>query len=455
MFEINDVIAREILDSRGNPTIETEVYLTSGIMGRAAVPSGASTGEHEAVELRDGDPSRYMGKGVQKAVENVNTLIASEIIGYDAREQVEIDSCLCDLDGTPNKAKLGANAILGVSLACAKAAATACEMPLYRYIGGSNATVLPVPMMNIINGGSHSDAPIDFQEFMIMPFGAPRFGEALRMGTEVYHSLKQTLKDKGHRTAVGDEGGFAPDLGSNEEALEVIIEAIERANYVPGKDLLISIDAAASEMYSNGIYTLGAEAQPEKSSADMVDFWADLVGRYPIYSVEDGLDENDWDGWKQLTAALGSKIQIVGDDLFVTNTEKLKEGNRPGRRQLDPHQGQPDRHADRNDRGDQTRRPQRLYVRDQPPQRRDRGRHHRRPRRGHQRRPDQDRLALPERAGRQVQPAAAHRRRARRLGSLQRSRAAGFPQLIALHSKYNYLQVNRRALPLAIAHLKC
>jgi enolase len=326
MFEINDVIAREILDSRGNPTIETEVYLTSGIMGRAAVPSGASTGEHEAVELRDGDPSRYMGKGVQKAVENVNTLIASEIIGYDAREQVQIDSCLCELDGTPNKAKLGANAILGVSLACAKAAATACEMPLYRYIGGSNATVLPVPMMNILNGGSHADNNVDIQEFMVAPVGADSFAEALRMGTEVYHSLKQTLKDKGHRTAVGDEGGFAPDLGSNEEALEVIIEAIERANYVPGKDLLISIDAAASEMYSNGIYTLGAEAQPEKSSADMVDFWADLVGRYPIYSVEDGLDENDWDGWRKLTAALGSKIQIVGDDLFVTNTEKLKEG---------------------------------------------------------------------------------------------------------------------------------
>ncbi|PLX42543.1 MAG: phosphopyruvate hydratase [Deltaproteobacteria bacterium] len=325
MYTITDIVAREILDSRGNPTVETDVYLTNGAMGRAAVPSGASTGEHEAVELRDGDASRYMGKGVQKAVENVNTIIAPELIGADAREQLEIDMLLCELDGTANKAKLGANAILGVSLACAKAAATSCELPLYRYIGGANASLLPVPMMNILNGGAHADNNVDIQEFMVAPVGATTFVEGLRMGVEVYHALKKTLSEKGHRTAVGDEGGFAPDLGSNEEALEIIIEAIDRAGYKPGEDILISLDAASSEFYKNGLYTLAAEGS-EMKAAELVKYYDRLAGKYPIYSIEDGFDENDWDGWEAMTDSMGDQIQIVGDDLFVTNTKRLASG---------------------------------------------------------------------------------------------------------------------------------
>ncbi|MHB8762838.1 MAG: phosphopyruvate hydratase [Deferrisomatales bacterium] len=326
MYTITDVVAREILDSRGNPTVEVDVHLSSGLLGRAAVPSGASTGEHEAVELRDDDASRYVGKGVLRAVDHVNASIAPELVGYDVREQVQIDLRLCELDGTPNKEKLGANAILGVSLACAKAAAQATDMPLFRYIGGTQASLLPVPMMNILNGGAHADNNVDVQEFMVAPVGAPTFREGLRIGTEVYHALKKTLKEKKYRTSIGDEGGFAPDLGSNEEALDLILEAIERAGYVPGRDLLIALDAAASSFYKGDHYLLAAEAQPRKSSAELVEYWKRLAGRYPIYSIEDGLDENDWDGWKDLTDAVGGQVQVVGDDLFVTNTERLRSG---------------------------------------------------------------------------------------------------------------------------------
>ena len=326
MYTITDIVAREILDSRGNPTVEADVHLSSGVIGRAAVPSGASTGEHEAVELRDWDASRYLGKGVLKAVDNVNATIAPELIGYDVREQVQIDLLLREVDGTPNKEKMGANGILGVSLACAKAAAQACEIPLYRYIGGAQATLLPVPMMNILNGGAHADNNVDIQEFMVVPVGAPNFREALRMGAEVYHNLKKILKDKSYLTAIGDEGGFAPNLGSNEEALEVILGAIERAGYRPGKDVLIALDPAASEFYHDDLYHLAAEGDAHLSSSEMVAFWQRLVDKYPIYSIEDGLDENDWDGWKEMTDVLGNRLQIVGDDLFVTNTERLSSG---------------------------------------------------------------------------------------------------------------------------------
>ncbi len=330
MTTITDVIAREVLDSRGNPTVEVDVQLECGIVGRAIVPSGASTGEHEAVELRDGDKKRYCGKGVLNAVKNVNEIIMPEIIGFDTTQQTAIDKKLIDLDGTPNKSKLGANAILGVSLAAARAAASALDLPLYKYIGGVNAKVLPVPMMNIINGGSHADNNVDVQEFMIMPVGAPCFKEALRMGAEIFHSLKSVLKAKNMNTAVGDEGGFAPNLSSNEEAIQVIIESIEKAGYKPGKDIMIAIDAASSEFYKNGKYVLSAEAKPEKTAKEMADFYAEWVKKYPIISIEDGLDQNDWEGWKILTEKLGKKIQLVGDDLFVTNTKKLAEGIKKG-----------------------------------------------------------------------------------------------------------------------------
>lgn len=328
MTDIIDVFAREVLDSRGNPTIEVEVVTSGGVMGRAIVPSGASTGEYEAVELRDGDKSRYLGKGVLTAVSNVNEIIAPELEGIDVTEQKMIDEILIGLDGTKNKGKLGANAILGVSLACAKAAAESCGLPLYKYIGGAYACTLPAPMMNILNGGQHADNNVDIQEFMIMPLGASSFREALRMGAEVFHTLKGVLKAKGMNTAVGDEGGFAPNLGSNEEAIEVILEAIEKAGYKAGKDIYIAIDAASSEFYNKekGVYILEAEAQPEKTSAQMVEYYKYLVEKYPIISIEDGLDENDWEGWKLLTDALGKKVQLVGDDLFVTNSEKLKQG---------------------------------------------------------------------------------------------------------------------------------
>ena len=326
MSEIISVRAREILDSRGNPTVEVEVALESGVMGRAAVPSGASTGEREALELRDGDKSRYLGKGVLKAVDHVNEIIAPELIGWEASDQIGIDKKLLELDGTDFKSKLGANALLGVSLACAKAAAEDAGLPLYQYVGGSNAKELPLPMMNILNGGEHADNNVDIQEFMIMPSGASSFKEALRMGAEIFHSLKKVLSAKGCNTAVGDEGGFAPDLKSNEEALEVIVEAITAAGYKAGEDVLLALDVASSELYKDGKYILENEAQPEKTAADMVAFYEDLVNRYPIISIEDGMAENDWDGWKLMTEKLGDKIQIVGDDLFVTNTKILKEG---------------------------------------------------------------------------------------------------------------------------------
>ncbi len=330
MSEIIDIYAREILDSRGNPTVEVEVYLESGAMGRAAVPSGASTGEREALELRDGDKSRYLGKGVTKAVDNVNEVISEALIGWEASDQAGIDRKLLELDGTDFKSNLGANALLGVSMACAKAAAEEAGLPLYQYIGGANAKELPLPMMNIINGGAHADNNVDIQEFMIMPAGAASFKEALRMGAEVFHALKKVLKAKGYNTAVGDEGGFAPDLKSNEEALQVIMEAIKEAGYLAGEDILLALDVASSELFKDGKYTLANEAKPVKTAAELIDFYEDLVNRYPIISIEDGMAENDWDGWKLLTERLGSRIQIVGDDLFVTNTRILKEGIEKG-----------------------------------------------------------------------------------------------------------------------------
>ncbi|MDS1030633.1 phosphopyruvate hydratase [Bacillota bacterium LX-D] len=325
MPTITDVFAREIIDSRGNPTVEVDVYLEDGSMGRAAVPSGASTGAYEAVELRDGDSGRFLGKGVMDAVNNVNAVIAPEVVGMEALDQVGVDQMLLELDGTPNKSKLGANAILGVSLAVAKAGADSLSLPLYRYIGGVNAKQLPVPMMNILNGGKHADNNVDIQEFMIMPVGAENFAEGLRMGVEVFHNLKAVLKGKRLNTAVGDEGGFAPNLGSNEEALEVIMEAIKKADYEAGKDILLALDVAATELYKDGKYILAGENK-ELSTGQMIDFYADLTSRYPIISIEDGLAEDDWDGWKELTSRLGKEVQLVGDDLFVTNTEKLRRG---------------------------------------------------------------------------------------------------------------------------------
>ncbi len=322
---ITDVYAREILDSRGNPTVEVEVVLEDGTYARAAVPSGASTRMFEAVELRDGDRARYLGKGVENAVDNVNTLIGPAIVGIDASEQVLIDRIMIEMDGTKNKEKLGANAILGVSMAVAKAAAASLGLPLFQYLGGVNSKELPVPMMNILNGGAHADNNVDIQEFMIMPVGADSFKEALRMCAETYHTLKTVLKEKGLATGVGDEGGFAPNLGSNEEALEVIMEAIVKAGYKPGEDMMLAIDAASSEFYKDGKYHLSGEGKV-KTSAEMVEFYSYLVEKYPIISIEDGLAEDDWEGWKLLTETIGKKVQLVGDDLFVTNTERLSRG---------------------------------------------------------------------------------------------------------------------------------
>ncbi|MEI5907686.1 phosphopyruvate hydratase [Bacillus spongiae] len=328
---ITEVYAREVLDSRGNPTIEVEVYTQSGAFGRALVPSGASTGEYEAVELRDGDKGRYLGKGVQKAVENVNEVIAEELIGFDVTDQVGIDKAMIELDGTENKGKLGANAILGVSMAAARAAADLLGLELYQYLGGFNTKQLPVPMMNIVNGGEHADNNVDIQEFMVMPVGAPTFKEALRIGAEIFHSLKSVLKDKGYNTAVGDEGGFAPNLKSNEEALSTIIEAIENAGYKPGEEVLLAMDVASSELFNkeDGKYHLSGEGVV-RTSEEMVDWYEEMVNKYPIISIEDGLDENDWKGHKLLTDRIGHKVQLVGDDLFVTNTAKLSQGIEQG-----------------------------------------------------------------------------------------------------------------------------
>jgi enolase len=330
---IADVYAREVLDSRGNPTVEVEVFTESGAFGRALVPSGASTGEYEAVELRDGDKERYLGKGVLKAVDNVNEIIAPHLVGeeFSVLDQVSVDQALIELDGTENKGKLGANAILGVSMAVAHAAANYLDIPLYQYLGGFNSKQLPVPMMNIVNGGEHADNNVDIQEFMVMPVGAPNFREALRMGAEIFHSLKSVLKEKGLNTAVGDEGGFAPNLGSNEEALQTIVQAIEKAGYKPGEEVYLAMDAASSEFYNkeDGKYHLKGEGVV-KTSAEMVDWYEDMATKYPIISIEDGLDENDWEGHKLLTERLGKKVQLVGDDLFVTNTKKLSEGIEKG-----------------------------------------------------------------------------------------------------------------------------
>jgi len=326
MTTITTIKAREILDSRGNPTVEAEVSLECGVTGRAAVPSGASTGEHEAVELRDGEKGRYLGKGVRTAVKNVNEQIAAELQGLDALRQADVDRRMIELDGTANKGKLGANAILAVSLATARAAADALGLPLYRYLGGVNARLLPVPMMNILNGGSHADNNVDLQEFMVMPVGASRFSDSLRMGVEIFHNLKKVLSKKGYNTAVGDEGGFAPNLKSNEEALEVILEATQQAGFTPGKDVFIALDPASSEFFDNGKYVFKKSDKSVKTSEQMVEFYSNWARQYPIISIEDGLAENDWEGWALLTKALGSKIQLVGDDLFVTNTERLRKG---------------------------------------------------------------------------------------------------------------------------------
>lgn len=326
MSLIESIHARQIFDSRGNPTIEVDVFTDNGFLGRAAVPSGASTGKHEAVELRDGDKSKYMGKGVLQAVSNVNDIIAEELIGFSVLEQNLLDKIMLELDGTPNKGKLGANAILGVSLAIARAGAQELDVPLYRYVGGVSANTLPVPMMNILNGGSHADNSIDFQEFMIMPVGAPSFSEALRWGTEIFHHLKNVLHKQGLSTNVGDEGGFAPNIKSNEEAIKVVLQAIETAGYKPGDDVMIAMDAAASEFYENGIYHFKKSTGDKLTSAEMVSYWTDWSKKYPIISIEDGMDEDDWTGWKALTDSIGKTTQLVGDDLFVTNVNRLQRG---------------------------------------------------------------------------------------------------------------------------------
>lgn len=328
MAVIQSVLARQILDSRGNPTVEVDVFSSTGHVGRAAVPSGASTGMHEAVELRDGDKKRFMGKGVLKAVENVNKHLASELVGMNLYDQSGLDALMIEIDGSANKGNLGANAILGVSLAAAKAASASAGMPLYRYVGGVNANLLPIPMMNILNGGAHADNAIDFQEFMVMPVGADTFSESLRMGTEIFHHLKNVLKKKGLSTNVGDEGGFAPNIQSNEEAIETVIAAIETAGYKPGVDVFIAMDAANTELYDEktGLYTFKKSSGKKLTSEEMVQYWVDWVNKYPILSIEDGLSEDDWSGWKKLTDAIGNKVQLVGDDLFVTNPSRLKEG---------------------------------------------------------------------------------------------------------------------------------
>ncbi len=325
MSKISDIQGREILDSRGNPTVEADVILDNGVIGRAAVPSGASTGQREAIELRDGDASRYLGKGVQHAVKAVNTELRNAVIGLDAGDQQAIDHRLIETDGTDNKGRLGANALLAISLACARAAANDAQLPLYQYLGGKQASIMPVPMMNIINGGSHADNNVDFQEFMIVPVGAPTLQEAVRYGAEVFHTLKQVLKNRGLNTAVGDEGGFAPDLPSNEAAIEVILEAVTQAGYQPGKDIMLALDTASSEFYTQGDYHLRSENR-HLSASQLIELFASWVEQYPIISIEDGMDENDWEGWQQLTTRLGDKVQLVGDDLFVTNTALLQQG---------------------------------------------------------------------------------------------------------------------------------
>jgi len=395
---IEHVIGREVLDSRGNPTVEAEVWLDSGARGRAIAPSGASTGIREAVELRDGG-ERFSGKGVLRAVANVNGEIADAVGGLDALDQRAVDYAMIDLDGTPDKGRLGANAILAVSLASAKAVADDLEIPLYRSIGGANAHALPVPMLNVLNGGAHANNSIDFQEFMVMPVGAASFGEALRWGTETYQALRSILHERGMSTAVGDEGGFAPDLPQNEDAITLLLEAIERAGRVPGDEVALALDPATSELWDDGAYVLAGEDRT-LSSAELVDYWVALADRYPIVSIEDGMAEEDWDGWAALTKALGGRVQLVGDDIFVTNAEILERGIHSG-------QAQPDRHPDRNARHRGAGHGGRLQRGDLAPFRRDRGHHDRRPGGGRQRGTDQDRCAGPFGSRVQVQPAAA------------------------------------------------
>ncbi len=408
---ISEIYAREILDSRGNPTVEVEVSLESGVVGRAAVPSGASTGEYEAVELRDGDKSRYLGKGVLKAVENVNEVIAPELEGWNVFDQVGIDEFLLELDSTDNKAKLGANAILGVSMAVARAAAEELGMPLYRYIGGVNAKTLPVPMMNIVNGGQHADNNVDFQEFMIMPVGANSWKEALRMGAEIFHALKAVLHAQGLSTAVGDEGGFAPNLSSNEEALKAIVSAIEKAGYKPGEQIKIAMDAAASSFYDKEKkkYVLAGENK-ELTSEEMVAFYEEWVEKYPIISIEDGLDENDWDGFKLMTDRLGKKIQIVGDDLFVTNTKKIEGRDRKRDRQFHFDQIESDRNHYRNLGCDRNGEKSRLHGSDLPSVGRNGGHDDRRSCRCHKCGADQNGSSFQNGSGGEIQPADPNRR---------------------------------------------
>ncbi len=423
MTEIIDIHAREILDSRGNPTIEVDVTLEDGSFGRAAVPSGASTGTREAVEKRDGDPERYQGKGVLGAVESVNGEIAGTLLGFEAEEQVAVDEAMIELDGTLNKSRLGANAILGVSLAVAKAAADAAALPLYRYIGGTQARILPTPMMNIINGGAHADNPIDFQEFMVMPVGAENVADAIRWGAEIFHTLKSALKKGGFNTAVGDEGGFAPNLPSAEAALDFIMKAIETAGFKPGVDVCLATDAAASEFFKDGKYVYTGE-KVTRSVEQQVDYLAKLAASYPIVSIEDGMAENDWAGWKLLTDKIGKTVQIVGDDIFVTNVEILVGGHQEGRRQFAAGQGQPDRHADRDARRRRNGASRRLHHGALASLRRDRGFDDRRHRGRREQRPDQDRIARPLRPAGQIQPAHPHRGGAGTDGDLRGTRRA-------------------------------
>ena len=424
MSAIVDIVGREILDSRGNPTVECDVLLESGTMGRAAVPSGASTGSREAIELRDGDASRYGGKGVLRAIEHINTEISEAVLGLDSSEQAFLDRTLIDLDGTENKSRLGANATLAVSMAVARAAAEESGLPLYRYFGGSGAMQMPVPMMNVVNGGAHANNNLDLQELMIIPVGAPSFREALRYGAETFHALKKIIDGRGMSTAVGDEGGFAPSTANHEAAIEMILEAIEKAGYVAGAQIAIGLDCAASEFYKDGAYVVEGQS---RAASEWIDTLAGWCAKYPIISIEDGMAEGDWDGWKLLNDRLGAE-GAAGRRRPLRHQHQDPEGRDPEeRRQLDPDQDQPDRHADRDLRRDRDGQARRLDVGHQPPLGRDRGRDDRRHRRRHQRRPDQDRLAQPLRPRRQVQPAAAHRgrpRRRRRLSGPRRVPAA-------------------------------
>ena len=419
MTTIIDIHAREILDSRGNPTVEVDVTLEGGEMGRAAVPSGASTGAHEAHERRDRDKARYMGKGVLDAVAAVNGEIAEALTGFDGTDQVGIDRTMIEMDGTPNKSRLGANAILGVSLAVAKAAAEACAQPLHRYVGGTSAHVLPVPMMNIINGGQHADNPIDIQEFMIMPVAADSIREAVRMGAEIFHTLKKQLSAAGHNTGIGDEGGFAPGLNSAREALDFILGSIEKAGYKPGEDIVLALDCAATEYFEGGRYEMKGEGR-SLDIGENVEFLASLAADYPIASIEDGCAEDDWEGWRLLTERLGDRMQLVGDDLFVTNPSPPVAGHRAGLRQRHAGQGQPDRHADRDARRRRHGPPRGLCERHEPPLRRDRGQHHSGPGGGDELRPDQDRLAVALGPAGEVQPAHPDRGDAGRGGGIRR-----------------------------------